>query len=394
MRFLPYIAKHLRRNWIRTASTVVAMSVCIFLFCTLETLVAAISWNLKSASASRLITRHSVSLVFNLPRAYKERLARVRGVQAVAGYTWFGGVMGLPPDPRKFFPNFAIQADDYLPMNPEYILDPDEKAAFMADRRGCIVGPDLVEKFGWKTGDIVQLTSMIPAYRTGKPFELVVRAVYHVDEARHPGTTANVMFFHYEYLDEALGGRAGLSMYKLLIEDPSEAGAIGKTIDDMFENADAPTRTETEAAFRAGFVSMAGNLAVLLRSIGLAVCFTILLVTANTMSMAVRDRQTEIAVLKTLGFTSRLVMGLVLGEGLALGILGGSLGILLSRLAIKALPKVPLIGDAVAGFPNLGLTPAVAGLGIGLALVLGFFAGLFPALGAYRSRIADTLRAA
>jgi putative ABC transport system permease protein len=394
MRFLPYIAKHLRRNWIRTASTVVAMSVCIFLFCTLETLVAAITWNLQSASASRLITRHSVSLVFNLPRAYRDRLAHVPGVKAVAGYNWFGGVMGLPPDPKKFFPNFAIQAEDYLPMNPEYILAPEEKAAFMADRRACIVGPDLVEKFGWKVGDIVQLTSMIPVYKTGKPFELVIRAIYHVDPTRFPGTTANLMFFHYEYLDEAIGGRAGISMYKLLIEDPSQAGAISHTIDEMFENADPPTRTETEAAFRAGFVSMAGNLAVLLRSIGLAVCFTILLVTANTMSMAVRDRQTEIAVLKTLGFTSRLVMTLVLGEGLALGLLGGGLGILLSRLAIKALPRMPLVGDAVAGFPNLGLTPAVGALGMGLALFLGFVAGLFPAMGAYRSRIADTLRGA
>jgi putative ABC transport system permease protein len=392
MRFLPYIANHLRRNWIRTASTVVAMSVCIFLFCTLETLVAAISWNLKSASASRLITRHSVSLVFTLPQAYKARLARVPGVRSVAGYSWFGGVMGLPPDPKKFFPNFAIQADDYLPMNPEYILTDEEKKAFLADRRGCIVGPDLVEKFGWKLGDIVQLTSMIPTYKTGKPFEFVIRAIYHVDEALHPGTPGSVLFFHYEYLDEAVGGRAGISMYKLLIDDPSQAGTISHTIDEIFENADPPTRTETEAAFRAGFISMAGNLAVLLRSIGLAVCFTILLVTANTMSMAVRDRQTEIAVLKTLGFTSRLVMALVLGEGLALGTLGGALGILLSRLAIKALPKVPFVGDAVAGFPNLGLTPTVAVLGMSLALLLGFFAGLFPAVGAYRARIADTLR--
>lgn len=391
MRFLPYIVKHLRRNWIRTGSTVAAMAVCIFLFCTLETLVMAISWNLKSASASRLITRHSVSLVFNLPRAYKERLAHVPGVKGVVGYSWFGGVMGSPPDPKKFFANFAIEGEDYLAMNPEYILTPEEKQAFLSDRRGCIVGPELAEKFGWKVGDVVQLTSMIPAYQTGKPFELVIHAVYRVDHARFPGT-ASVMFFNYEYLDEALGGRAGFGMYKLLIEDPSQAGTISKTVDEMFENADPPTRTETEAAFRAGFISMAGNLARLLHMIGLAVCFTILLVTANTMSMAVRERQTEIAVLKTLGFPASLVMGLVLGEALALGTLGGGLGLLLSRLAIKALPKVPLVGDAVAGFPNLGLTPAVALLGMSLALLLGLFAGLFPAVGAYRARIADTLR--
>jgi putative ABC transport system permease protein len=392
MRFLPYILKHLRRNAIRTGSTVAAMSVCIFLFCTLETLVAAISWNLKSASASRLITRHSVSLAFNLPRAYKARLAQVAGVKSVAGYTWFGGVIGSPPDPKKFFANFAIEGEDFLAMDPEYILTPEEKKAFLTDRGGCIIGPDLVEKFGWKVGDIVQLTSLIPTYRTGTPFAFTVRAVYRTDQTRYPGTNAAVLFFNYEYLDEATRGRAGISMYKLLIEDPGEAGRISKAVDDLFENADPPTRTETEAAFRAGFVSMAGNLALLLRSIGLAVCFTILLVTANTMSMAVRERKTEIAVLKTLGFPGRLVMFLVLGEALALGVLGGGFGLLLSRFAIRALPKVPLIGDAVAGFPNLGLHPAVATLGLGLALLLGFCAGLFPAVGAYRSRIADTLR--
>ena len=192
MRFLPYIAKHLRRNWIRTASTVVAMSVCIFLFCTLETLVAAITWNLKSASASRLITRHSVSLLFNLPHAYKERLAHVPGVKAVAGYNVFGGVLGLPPDFKKFFPNFAIEAEDWLAMDPEYILTPEEKQAFLADRSGCLVGPDLAQKFGWKVGDIVQLTSLLPAYRTDKPFSFVIRAIYRTDPVRFPGTKSKL----------------------------------------------------------------------------------------------------------------------------------------------------------------------------------------------------------
>ena len=392
MRFLPYIAKHLRHSWIRTGSTIIAMSVCIFLFCTLETLVAAISWNLKSASASRLITRHSVSLVFNLPRAYKERIARVTGVKGVAGYNWFGGVVGFPPDPKKFFPNFAIEGEDYLAMDPEYILTPEEKKAFLGDRRACIVGPDTAEKFGWKVGDVIQLTSVIPVYQIGKPFEFVIRAIYRVDTAKYPGTNTSAMFFNYEYLDEAVQKKAGITMYKVLLADSGQAGTVMKAIDDLFENADPPTRTETEAAFRAGFISMAGNLALLLRSIGLAVGFTILLVTANTMSMAVRDRNTEIAVLKTLGFPSSLVLRLVLAESLILGALGGGLGILLSRLAIKALPKVPGIGDAVAGFPNLGLTPPVAILGVSLAVLLGLFAGIVPALGAYRARITDMLR--
>jgi putative ABC transport system permease protein len=392
MRFLPYIAKHLRHTWIRTGSTVVAMSVCIFLFCTLETLVMAMSWNLKSASASRLITRHSVSLAFNLPRAYKARLQHVAGVQSVAGYNWFGGVVGTTPDPSKFFPNFAIEGEDYLAMDPEYILTEQEKNDFLGDRRGCIVGPDTAAKYHWKVGDMVQLTSLIPAYQIGKPFELVIKAIYRVDNVKYPGTNSTVLFFNYAFLDEATQRKAGITMYKLLIDDPNHAGAIMKAVDDIFENSDPPTRTETEAAFRASFLSMAGNLTTLLRSIGLAVCFTILLVTANTMSMSVRDRQTEIAVLKTLGFPSALVMGLVLGEALFLGALGGTLGLLLSSLAIKALPKVPFIGDAIGAFPNLGLMPSVAILGVTLALVLGILAGVVPAFSAYRSRITDMLR--
>jgi putative ABC transport system permease protein len=313
-------------------------------------------------------------------------------VKAVAGYNWFGGVVGFPPDPRKFFPNFAIEGADWLAMDPEYLLTPEERDAFLADRRGCIIGPDVAEKFGWKVGDAVQLTSQIPPYQTGKPFEFIVRGIYKVDQKRYPGTTANALFFNYEYLDEATRGKAGIGMYKVLLDDPSKAGVVSKTIDDMFENADPPTRTETETAFRAGFLAMAGNLALLLRSIGLAVSFTILLVTANTMSMAIRERQTEIAVLKTLGFPGRLVMGLVLTESLALGIAGGGLGLLLSRGVIKLLPKVPFVGDAIAGFPNLGLQPGVAVFGMSIALLLGLIAGLAPALGAYRSRITDMLR--
>jgi putative ABC transport system permease protein len=368
------------------------MSLCIFLFCTLETLVAAISWNLKSASASRLITRHSVSLVFTLPRAYKERLQHVPGVQRVAGYNFFGGTVGTTPDPKKFFPNFAIEGEDYLPMDPEYIITEQEKNDFLSDRRGCIVGPDTAEKYGWKVGDVVQLTSIIPTYQIGKPFELVIKAIYRVDNAKYPGTNAAVLFFNYAYLDEATQRKAGINMYKLLIDDPSHAGAIMKSVDDLFENSDPPTRTETESAFRAGLLSLSGNLTALLRSIGLAVCFTILLVTANTMSMSVRDRQTEVGVLKTLGFSSGLVMSLILAESLFLGALGGSLGLLLSSLAIKSLPKVPFLGDAIAGFPNLGLMPSVAMLGVGLALTLGILSGVVPAFSAYRSRITDMLR--
>jgi len=394
MKFVPFILKHLKRNWIRTTSTVLAMAVCIFLFCTLQTLIAAVTWNLKSSGASRLNTRHSVSLVFNMPNSYEARISTIPGVKRVAAVNWFGGQRDINK-PRDFFPNLAIEAENFLAMYPEYILTPAQKQRFLGDLRGCIVGKSTAEKFNWKEGDTVQLESIIPPYRIGKPFAFVIDAVYDTDQVHYPGTNDQAMFFHYKYLDEAtkgLGRTVGVGMYRVEIDDPSKAAVISKAIDNMFENSDTQTHTETEAAFRAGFISLAGNLALLLNGIGLAVMFTILLVTANTMSMAVRERRTEIAVLKTLGFPSGLVMALVLGEAIVLGALGGAVGILLGRGMIAVLPKLPFIGDAVAGFPNLGLSLPVGSLGMGVALFLGLAAGFIPAFLAYRAKVTELLR--
>ena len=408
MKFLPYVLKHLRRNWIRTLSTVFAMSICIFLFCTLQTVLEAVTWGLQSANASRLVTRHALSLANVLPLSYKRRIADVEGVRSVAVTTWFGGSLPAKkeekdkgdaaeggPDFSNFFQNFAVEAEPYFAMYPEYLLKEDEKRAFMGDLQGAFIGRGVAKKYGWKVGDRFFLESFIPPYRKASgPFEFIVEGIYDVDLVRYPGTDANLMFFHQKYLEEGTGRRVGAGTYAVEIQDPSKAAAVSKAIDAVFENSDAPTKTETEAAFMAGFVSMAGNLALLLNAIGIAVAFTILLVTANTMSMAVRERRTEIAVLKTLGFQSGLVMALILGEALVLGGLGGALGLFLSRGAISVLPHVPMIGGLFAQFPSFGLSAAVAALGFGIALLLGLAAGFVPALLAYRSRITEMLRQA
>jgi putative ABC transport system permease protein len=389
MKFLPYVLKHMRHNWVRTASTVLAMSVCIFLFCTLQTLLAAIQWSLNAANASRLVSRNAISLVYSLPVAYKERIKSVPGVKQVAASNWFGGFLGSQPDYKNFFPNFAVDPEEYLEVHPEFNLTPEEKAAFLGDRRGCVIGPDLAQKHGFKVGDAFQLTSVI--WR-GQPFEFVVRGIYHVDKVRNPGVGGQLMFFHWKYLDETTKGRSAVGSYNILLDDPNKAGAISKQIDALFENSDHQTKTETEAAFYASFASMSGNLALLLRGIALAVAFTILLVTANTMSMAVRERRNEIGVLKTLGFGSRLVMGLVLVESLVLGILGGAIGLVLGSFMIRILPSLPQIGAAVAQFPNLRLMPSVAILGFAIAIFIGLASGFVPALIAFRSKITDSLR--
>jgi putative ABC transport system permease protein len=389
MKFLPYILKHLRRNWIRTSSTVLGMAVCIFLFCTLQTVLAALDYSLQSASAQRLWMRHAVSLVFPLPMSYKPRIEAVPGVQRVATAVWFGGVY---KDPKDFFANFAVDVDTFLLMNPELIVEPGERAALLADRRGALIGQGLAEKFGWRVGDTFQMESTIPPYRVGKPFEFVVRAIYDADLQRYPGVDMSSMYFHYDYLYEATNRRASPGMFVIEVTDPDRAGEVIKAVDALFENSDAQTKTETESAFVAGFIAMAGNLAFLINAIGLAVAFTILLVTANTMSMAVRERRTEIAVLKTIGFPGRLVLGLVLGESLALGLLGGGLGLGLGWLSIQGLTKAPVISTILAGYPRVGLTFEVAALGMGLAVMLGLAAGFVPAMSAYRARVTEMLR--
>jgi putative ABC transport system permease protein len=410
MKFLPFILKHLRRNWIRTTSTVLAMGLCIFLFCTLQSVLAAVDSLLDSTSANRLITRHSVSLVFSLPFSYAGRIQSVRGVKRVATTSWFGGTLpakkegkaegtgeeAATTDWSNFFQNMAVDAEPYLAMYPEYEMPKDQYKAFMEDLRGALIGRKLANKFGWKVGDTFFLESFIPPYRKPDgPFEFVVRAIFDVDPAKHPGTDTTVMFFHHKYLYEATGRRLdGAGTYNVEIEDPDKAGEVSKAIDALFENSDAQTRTETEKAFAAGFISMAGNLALLLNGIGLAVAFTILLVTANTMSMAVRERRTEIAVLKTLGFSSAQVMGLVVAEAVFLGLLGGLVGIGGSQGIMWMLTHAPGIKDALAGIglTDLNLQPFVAVVGFGVALFLGFAAGFVPALGAYRSRITEMLR--
>ncbi len=391
MKFAPLILKHLRKNWLRTLSTVLAMAVCIFLICTLQTVVDAVNYGLHLGNASRLVTRHYVSLVFNLPNSYKNKIAAIPGVKNTTINNWFGGV--YRGDFKYFFANMAVEPEPFLQIYPEIMLPEDQKQAWFHDGRGCIIGRKLAEKWGWKVGDTFQLESFIPPYRVGKPFEFVIDGIYDTDPVKYPGTDLEAMYFNYKYLYEATGEKAGIGTITSLIDDPKNAGRISKAIDAEFENSDVQTKTETEQQFRASFIAMAGNLALLLNGIGLAVAFTILLVTANTMSIAVRERQQEIGVLKTLGFSSGLVMALVLIEALLLGVLGGALGLVFAGLMIRALPNLPFgVGDVVRQFPGLGLSAKIVSYGLGVALLLGLLAGLIPALLAYRARITQVLR--
>jgi putative ABC transport system permease protein len=390
VKFLPWILKHLRRDAWRTFSTMLALALGVFLFCTLRTIVDAVSFNLDNAASARLVTRSALGLASQIPVAYSARIGSVPGVRTVAIANNF---LGIYQSFRNFFPNLAVQAEPYLSLYPEYVLSADDKQAFLQDRRGCVIGEKLATRFQWKRGDVVHLESLLGPYR--KPdgaFELIVRGIYTPDRAKAPGADGSQLLFHYEYLREALPIPIGVTTYVVGIEDPARAGDVSKSIDALFDNSNARTRTETEAAFRAGFVSILGGLSFLLRTIGVGVAFTLFIISANTMSMAARERTKEVAVMKCLGFSPRLVMSLFLSESILIAGCAGAVGVLAARQAVRSLPDMLMIGDAVRGFPDLNLSLPVSAIAIATALLVGLASGLLPALGAYRLNICDGLR--
>jgi putative ABC transport system permease protein len=403
MKFLPFVVRHLRATWVRTASTVIAMALCVFLFCTLQSVLAHLGGYIDSRSPRRLVTRNALSIISAIPLTHRQEIQRVPGVVRVAATVAFGGVLparregradpaeGGGTDWTAVFQNFAIEAEPYLAMSPELVVAPGELRDFKADLRGCLIGRRLADKFGWKIGDHFFLESFAAGMRRKSgPFEFVVRGFVDGDPVNYPGTDTNVMFFHFEYLSESLGRIAWTQFFTVEIDDPARAAEIAAAIDARLENSGDETLTESESAFTAGFVSLAGDLGVLVNAIGLGVCFTILLVTANTMSMAVRERRREIAVLKTLGFRGGQVMRLVVAEALLIGGAGGALGIAATEWALLAVNRAP--GRTVLGIAHLELQPLVALAGVLVAVGLGLAAGFVPAFGAYRARITEMLR--
>jgi putative ABC transport system permease protein len=401
MKFLPFVFQHLRASRVRTLSTIVSMALCVFLFCTLRSILAHLDAFIEGRSPRRIVTRNAMSLIGVVPLTHGPKILTVPGVTRVSALTAFGGVLMARKEGRgdasgetdwtTVFQNLAVDAEPYFAMNPEFTVAPAEFRDFMNDLQGCVIGRELGAKFGWKIGDRFFLQSFIPGMRKKSgPFEFVVRGFLDTDLAKYPGTETNQMIFHFKYLSESLGGITQTQFFMVEVNDPARAPEVSAAIDALFENSSDETYTESEKAFSANFISMVGDLGALVNGIGLSVCFTILLVTANTMSMAVRERRREIAVLKTVGFGSGQVMGLILFEALVMGVIAGALGIGGTLWAIAVMNGTP--GQTVLGISHLELRPEVAIFGAGVALSLGLCAGFVPAWGAYRARVTDMLR--
>ncbi|HKV10941.1 MAG TPA: FtsX-like permease family protein [Thermoanaerobaculia bacterium] len=383
MKYFPLIWKNLWRRKLRTFFTVLSVLVSFLLFGILSAVDTAFTSGVEVSGADRLLTIHKVALIQPLPISYFGRIQAVQGVEKATYMNWFGGIY---QDPKNFFGQMAVDHETFLDLYPEYILSPEEKAAWLANRSGAIIGKSLADRFGFKVGDKIPIQATIYRKPGGSSlWEFTVAGIY--DGAEQATDTSN-LYFRYDYLNEGMGGSLGIvGWYVIKVDDPTKAVEVGKRVDALFANSQAETKTNTEKAFAQSFADQVGNVGAIVRWVLTAVFFIMLLVTGNTMAQAVRERTNELAVLKTLGFSRPVILGLVLAESSAIAVLGGGLGLFF------ALGVIPVLGKALKAFlPVFFLPPRDLVLGVALVLLFGLASGLLPALQAMRLRIVEALR--
>jgi putative ABC transport system permease protein len=383
VKYLPFIWKNVWRRKFRTIFTLLSLFVAFMLFGVLMTIRTAFSFGVDVAGLDRLVLIHKVSLIMPLPIAYKARLQQTPGVQLVTHESWFGGYY---QDPSSFFANIAVDPETFLRVYPEFVVPPDQLKAWLADRQGAIVGRDLAARFGWKLGDKIPLSATIYQPKTGgQVWELNVRAIYDGGDT----IDKTQLFFRYDYLEENRSDmfRGTVGWYVVKVADPSKAVELSHRFDEMFANSEYETKTTTEKGFVEGFAKQIGDIGFIMIAIASTVLFMFGLVAASTMAQSVRERTSELAVLKTLGFSDASILMLVLCESLLIVFTGGLLGLGLAWVIIT------FGGDPTRGMLPIFVLPARdVGMGILLMIVMGILAGVVPALAAMRLRITDALR--
>lgn len=381
MTSLHLVRKNLGRKKVRTLFTVLSIFVAFVLFALLSALRTGSAGGVELAGADRLITIHKVSLIQPLPESYERDVEAVEGVEDAAYATWFGGVYR---DPKNFFAQMAVDPEEWLAMHPEYVLTEAEREAWFRDRTGAVAGRALADRFGWEVGDRIPVQGTIWQRRDGsKTWEFTLSGIY---EKGTEAADTNQLFFHYDFLDEARAfGRGLVGWYVVRIADPARAAEIADAVDAEFANSPAETKTATEKAFVQAFAHQIGDVGAIVTAILGAVFFTMLLVAGNTMAQTVRERTGELAVLKTIGFTDRRVLGLVLAESVLLAGLGGGLGLALGAVVVQSL-------DVAQFLPAFYLRTADLVVGVALVLLVGVGAGILPALQAMRLEVATALR--
>jgi putative ABC transport system permease protein len=380
MKYLRLITKNAGRNKRRSILTILSISSAIFLLALMQAILDSFSSASElTGSESRLIVRRN-SLADSMPEAYRAKIAQVPGVVATCPANWFGGTY-KEDKPEYFFAQFYVDSRTIFDVHPEYQMSSAEREAFQQDRSAAISGRRLAEKYGWKIGEVINLTG---TFFPVNP-QLTLRGIYTAQNSSQEGA----LYFHREYVEEAMGNPGEVGTFRIKLDTPDSAPRVMDTVDAMFVNSAAPTKTETEAAFQASFVSMLGNVKGLIAGVGLVVVFTISLIAANAMAMTARERFTEVAVMKALGFRPGLVLALILSESVLIALIGGGLGTLGAKLGATALPAAL---DNFIFLQNLTVGPTVIALSLAASIVIGLFSGGIPAWNAARVRIVDGLR--
>jgi putative ABC transport system permease protein len=381
MKFIGLVFKSARRSKRRTLLTIISVALAVFLFATLRSVLDGFDAVAAASSSTRIVTIRSTSMIFPMPTSHAEAIKSTPGVRDVTWANWFGGIY---KDPKNFFGQFAIEPESYLRMYPEVIVSDEEKQAFLADRTGCLVGDGLAKKYAWKVGDKIVLQPGIPNYGS-QDYPFTIRGIY---KAGSSAVDNQSMLFQWKYVDERSDVKGQVGWYVAEVANPDQAAQVAMAIDQKFANSPYETKTDTEQQFSASFASMLGNLNLLLGSVALAVVLSTLFVAGNTMAMSVRERTTEIAVMRTLGYPASTVFLLVVGEGLVVSVIGGAAGALLARVVING----EYLGLAGGFIPAFGVNNWNVIVGLGLSVLIGLLAALIPATMASRLKIVDALR--
>jgi putative ABC transport system permease protein len=385
MSFFFLVFKSAFRNRLRTLLTSIGVAIAIVAFLFLRTFVGAWYAGVENSASDRMIARNKISIIFPLPLSYVDKVRDLVGDKGGVSFeSWFGAT--YPKDEHGFFANFAAD-DDVFKMYPEIAIPPAEWQAYSEDRQGAVSGPHLAEKYGWKIGDHVTLRGTI--YPGDWDFN--VRAIYH---ATSRAIDESSLFFHWKYLNERLSdetqkNHVGLIVIK--IDDPARSNALAAAIDRQFANSLAETRTESEKTFQLEFLSMASALINAIQVVSGVVLVILMLILANTLAMATRERTTEYAVMRAIGFQPRHIVGMVLGEGFVIALVGAGLGVALATPIMKFFAQ--LLEKKMGGLlGNLDLQAGPVLLAVAVALGLGMVAAALPAYRAGRLKIVDALR--
>jgi putative ABC transport system permease protein len=385
MKYLHLVWASLFRRKTRTILTLVSIVAAFLLFGMLDAVRTSFTQAGQSANgAERLQTGSRLSFIQTLPIALQNQMTQVQGVKMVTYANWFGGAY---QDPRNQVFSFAV-APNYLDLYPEIDVSPAERKAFENTRTGALVGEKLAERYHWKVGDRVPLQSTIYPDREGsKNWQFDVVGILHAKDKKTSGFFDQMFLLHWKYFDDTTPyNRGDVGWYVTRVADANQADRVAKAIDALSANSDHETRTQTEQAATASWMKQVADIGLIVGSIMGAVFFTLILLSGNTMMRAVSERTSELAVLKTIGFSNRSVLAMVLAESVLLLVLGGIVGLALASLVI------PAISAGSGGMLNLPVIGADSWmLGVVLMVAIGLLVGALPAASAMRLNIVDAL---